>query len=80
MHVDASKSDVEIDRCLFNLIKRIQNRFSLHQRAVSLGANAVVNIRSNFKNNVETSDTDYTCGAGGVMAGVALIGDFVKVE
>lgn len=53
---------------------------SLHQRAVSLGANAVINIRSNFKNNVTTSDTDYTCGAGGIMAGVALIGDFVLTE
>ena len=53
---------------------------SLHQRAVSLGANAVINIRSNYKNNVTISDTEYTCGAGGIMAGVALIGDFVKVE
>ncbi len=53
---------------------------SLHQRAVSLGANAVVNIRSNFKNNVTSSDTDYTCGAGAIMAGVALIGDFVITE
>ena len=53
---------------------------ALHQRAVSLGANAVINIRSNYKDNVTVSDTDYTCGAGGVMAGVALIGDFVKVE
>lgn len=50
---------------------------ALHKRAVDLGANAVVNIRSNFKNNVTISDTDYTCGAGGIMAGVALIGDFV---
>lgn len=53
---------------------------ALHQRAISLGANAVINIRSNYKNNVTVSDTDYTCGAGGVMAGVALIGDFVKIE
>jgi uncharacterized protein YbjQ (UPF0145 family) len=52
----------------------------LHSRAVSLGANAVVNIRSNYKNNVTTSDTNYTCGAGAVMAGVALIGDFVTTE
>ena len=53
---------------------------ALHQRAVSLGANAVINIRSNYKNNVTVSDTNYACGAGGLMAGVALIGDFVKVE
>lgn len=53
---------------------------SLHERATSLGANAVVNIRSNYKNNVESSATEYTCGAGAFVAGVALIGDFVTVE
>jgi uncharacterized protein YbjQ (UPF0145 family) len=49
-------------------------------KARSLGANAVVNIRSNFKNNLFVSETEYSCGAGGLMAGVALIGDFVKLE
>jgi uncharacterized protein YbjQ (UPF0145 family) len=53
---------------------------SLYERAQSLGANAVVNIRSNYKNNVVSSATEYTCGAGGLMAGVALIGDFVVIE
>jgi len=52
----------------------------LHQRALSLGANAVVNIRSNYKSNEESSTTDYTCGAGALMAGVALIGTFVTIE
>ncbi len=51
----------------------------LHQRAVSLGANAVVNIQSNYKNNVVSSDTEFVCGAGGLMAGVALIGTFVEL-
>ena len=53
---------------------------TLHQRAISLGANAVINVRSNYKNKVTTSDTEYTCGAGKFVAGVALIGDFVTVE
>jgi uncharacterized protein YbjQ (UPF0145 family) len=70
-----NKTDIEACKWVFK-----SAILSLHKRAVSLGANAVINIRSNFKNRVETSDTDYTCGAGGVMAGVALIGDFVKVE
>lgn len=70
-----NKSDIEACKWVFR-----SAILALHQRAVSVGANAVVNIRSNYKNNVEVSDTDYTCGAGGVMAGVALIGDFVKVE
>jgi hypothetical protein len=52
----------------------------LHQRAKSLGADAVVNIRSNYKNNVVSSNSKYTCGAGATVAGVALIGDFVKLE
>lgn len=52
----------------------------LHQRAKTLGADAVVNIRSNYKNNVVSSNSKYTCGAGGIVAGVALIGDFVKLE
>jgi hypothetical protein len=53
---------------------------TLHRRAVSLGANAVVNIRSNYKNNIVRSNTEYACAAGGIVAGVALIGDFIKVE
>lgn len=52
----------------------------LHQRAVSLGANAVVNIRSNYKNKETSSDTEYTCGSGALMSGVALIGTFVTVD
>ena len=51
----------------------------LHKRAQSLGANAVVNINSNYKNNVVSSETEYVCGAGALMAGVALIGTFVEI-
>lgn len=51
-----------------------------HQRAKILGADAVVNIRSNYKNNVVSNNSKYICGAGGIIAGVALIGDFVKLE
>jgi len=40
----------------------------------------VVNIKSNYKDNVVISDTEYVCGAGAIMAGVALIGTFVEVE
>ena len=53
---------------------------SLHQRAQSLGANAVIDIKSNYKNNEESSATEYTCGAGALMAGVALIGTFVTID
>jgi uncharacterized protein YbjQ (UPF0145 family) len=53
---------------------------ALHQRALSLGANAVINIKSNYKDNEVSSTTKYTCGAGAIMAGVALIGTFVTLE
>jgi hypothetical protein len=69
-----NKSDTEA--CEWAMLSAL---LTLHKRAVSLGANAVVNIRSNYKNNLVRSDTEYTCGAGAIMAGVALIGDFVKI-
>jgi len=52
----------------------------LHQRAQSMGANAVINIKSNYKNREVSSETDYTCGAGATIAGVALIGTIVELE
>ena len=52
----------------------------LHMRAISMGANAVINIKSNYKNNEVSSETDYTCGAGATVAGVALIGTVVVLE
>ena len=53
---------------------------SLKQRADKEGGNAVINIRSNYKNNLTTSDSIFKCGAGSVIAGVALVGDIVKLE
>ena len=52
----------------------------LQERAVSLGGNAVVNIKSNYKNVPASSETHFTCGAGNVVAGVALIGDIVSTK
>jgi len=53
---------------------------SLHQRAVSLGANAVINIHSNYKSQEFVSETHFECGAGAVMAGVALKGTIVRTN
>ena len=53
---------------------------SLQDRAVRDGANAVINIRSNYKSNKFSSATEFQCGAGAIMAGVALLGDFVTIE
>jgi hypothetical protein len=52
----------------------------LHKRAQSLGADAVINIKSNYKNREVSSETNYTCGAGTTVAGVALIGTVVVLE
>ncbi|MES2324257.1 MAG: excinuclease ATPase subunit [Pseudomonadota bacterium] len=51
----------------------------LEKRAKELGANAVVNIVSNYGNNEWASATEFECHAGAIMAGVALKGDFVRI-
>ncbi len=53
---------------------------SLKDRAVNSGGNAVINIRSNYKNNTTSSESTFQCGAGNILAGVALIGDIVTVN
>ena len=51
----------------------------LQKRAQDLGADAVINIVSNFKNVEFASATEFECADGALMAGVALKGDFVKL-
>ena len=53
---------------------------ALQEAAKSRGANAVIDIESNYKKQVFTSATQYECGAGGLMAGVALKGVYAKVK
>ncbi|WP_109478015.1 excinuclease ABC subunit A [Paraburkholderia sp. C35] len=52
----------------------------LQDRARKEGGNAVINIKSNYKNEVRESATEFTCGAGAVIAGVALKGDVVTLK
>jgi hypothetical protein len=52
----------------------------LQQRALQEGGNAVINIKSNYKNIEFVSDDEYRCGAGNIMAGVALKGTVVTIE
>ena len=52
---------------------------SFQDRARSLGANAVINIKSYYKKHTVSSTTEYECGAGGIIAGVTFRGDFVKL-
>jgi hypothetical protein len=52
---------------------------ALQKHATQLGANAVVNIASYYKNNELPSATDFECHAG-AAAHVMLRGEFVKID
>lgn len=52
----------------------------LQERAKKEGGNAVVNIKSNYKNEETSSATEYMCGAGAMVAGVALKGTVVILK
>ncbi len=51
----------------------------LQERAKKEGGDAVVAIRSNYRGQEKVSDTEYECGAGAIMAGVAFKGTVVKL-
>ena len=51
----------------------------LQERARNLNANAVIKIKSNYKHQEFVSETEFECGAGHIMAGVALKGRIVKL-
>lgn len=53
---------------------------SLREKAERQGANAVVNIRSNYKSNTTSSNETFKCGSGAVVAGVALLGETVEIK
>ena len=52
----------------------------LRNKADQLGANAVINIKSNYKGVLTSSETTFKCGAGFAVAGVALQGEFVTIK
>jgi len=52
----------------------------LRNHALAVGGNAVVNVRSNWRNQEWSSATQYQCAAGFLMAGVALKGDVVSLR
>lgn len=50
---------------------------ALQNRAKKEGGNAVINITSYYKKEEFRSSTEFECGAGTIMSGVALQGDVV---
>ncbi|RQH05740.1 excinuclease ABC subunit A [Paraburkholderia dinghuensis] len=69
------KSDVQACQHVF-----LSAVVELQERARKEGGNAVINIKSNYKNELRASATEFTCGAGAVIAGVALVGDVVTLK
>lgn len=70
-----NKSDKEA--CDWTFLSAV---LELQERARKEGGNAVVNIKSNYKNQETSSATEYMCGSGGLMSGVALKGTVAKLS
>ncbi|MFO1390565.1 excinuclease ABC subunit A [Cellvibrio sp.] len=71
----ANKSDREACNWVFLTVMK-----ELKEKAQSLGANAVVNIRSNYMNNPTSSQETFKCASGMLMSSVTLVGDIVVIE
>ena len=69
-----NKSDKEACEWVF-----LSALLELQERAKREGGNAVVGIKSNYKNTERSSETQYMCGSGAIMAGVALKGNVVRI-
>jgi hypothetical protein len=69
------KSDLQACQHVF-----LSAAMELQDRARKEGGNAVINIKSNYRNELTESATEFTCGAGAVIAGVALVGDVVTLK
>ena len=69
-----NKSDKEACEWVF-----LSAMIALKKSAVKQGGNAIVNIKSNYKNHLTSSEETFQCGAGAMIAGVALTGELVKL-
>lgn len=70
-----NKSDEEACRwVLQSALVKLQNS------AKAAGANAVVDLASNYKNKEYRDSSKYECHAGAIMAGVALKGKYASVK
>jgi len=69
-----NKSDKEACEWAF-----LSAMLQLQEKARELNADAVINIHSYYKKDAFKSSTEYECHAGGLIAGVALKGEFVQL-
>ncbi|MBL4828526.1 MAG: excinuclease [Aliivibrio sp.] len=70
-----NKTDEEACQWVF-----LSAMIALKERAVKEGYNAVVEIKSNYKNNLTSNEKTFQCGAGTFVAGVALTGKLVTIK
>lgn len=68
------KSDVEACNWVF-----LSAVMTLQERAQKEGGNAVIDIKSNYRNIETASATEFMCGVGNIVAGVALKGTVAKL-
>ena len=69
-----AKSDQKVCHWAF-----LSAMLALQKRANDMGANAVVNIVSNYGNKEFSSETEFECHVGNIVGGVALKADFVRI-
>ncbi|MEA3412380.1 MAG: hypothetical protein U9R74_12695 [Pseudomonadota bacterium] len=62
--------------CQWNFLSAM---LSFQDRALRMGGNAVVNIRSYYKRNEISSETEFECGSGAFVSGVTFLGDVVEL-
>ncbi|WP_250460503.1 excinuclease ATPase subunit [Microbulbifer litoralis] len=70
-----NKSDTEACNWVF-----LSAMLALQERARKEGGNAVINIRSFYKKHEIDSSNEFECGAGALIAGVALKGEVVTLK
>lgn len=70
-----NKSDEEACQWVF-----LSAMIKLRDRAIREGGNAIIDIKSNYRNNLTSSETTFKCGAGAFVAGTALKGTIVKLK
>jgi hypothetical protein len=70
-----NKSDQEACEWVF-----LSAMIALKKSALNNGANAIINIKSNYKNNLTSNEKTFQCGAGTFVAGVALVGEMVTIK
>ena len=68
------KSD--LDACQWAFLSAM---ITLRDSALTEGANAVINIKSYYRNDLASSEDTFQCGAGAFVAGVALVGTVVTL-